>query len=68
MKILKIILILAGIALIALGLYNAFMPQEVMPIDIITTDDTTRSSSQISGMIGLGIVALVAGTFLKNRR
>ena len=60
MKILKIILILTGVALIGLGLYNVFVPQEISGTDGIY--------NQIIGMIGLGVVALLAGAFLGTRR
>lgn len=70
MKILKIILILAGSALILLGLYNAFVPQEFFDIETGSSSVTLIEgfNSQTIGMIGLGVVALIAGAFLKNRK
>lgn len=68
MKILKIILILTGIVLIVLGLYNAFVPQEVLDIGPLEVNAKEGMTNQTLGMIGLGVVALIAGAFLKNRR
>lgn len=68
MKILKLTLILAGIALIALGVYNAFAPQEILAVKDIAIKEETGFNNQTIGMIGLGVVAIIAGTFLKNRR
>ena len=59
MKILKIVLMLVGIALIVFGLYNAFVPQEV--------NAKEGFSNQTFGMIGIGVFALLAGVLIKNR-
>ncbi|GEQ85666.1 hypothetical protein ULMS_11740 [Patiriisocius marinistellae] len=59
---------IVGIVLIAFGLYNAFVPQEVLDIGPLEVNAKEDLSNQTLGMIGLGIVALVAGAFLKDRK
>ncbi|MAP55453.1 hypothetical protein [Altibacter sp.] len=68
MKILKIVLLVVGLILIVMGLYNAFVPQEVLDIGPLEVSAKEGLSNQTLGMIGLGVLALLAGTFLKNRR
>jgi len=68
MKILKIILMLVGIVLIIAGLYQAFVPQEVLDIGPLQVNAKEGLSNQTLAMIGLGVLALIAGAFLKNRR
>lgn len=68
MKILKLVLIIVGVVLIAFGLYQAFVPQEVLNIGPLEVSAKEGISNQTLGMIGLGVVALVAGAFLKNRK
>ncbi|OAB79571.1 hypothetical protein [Cochleicola gelatinilyticus] len=68
MKVLKLVLIIAGVVLIVLGLYNAFVPQEVLDIGPLEVSAKEGLSNQTLGMIGLGVLALVAGAYLKNRR
>lgn len=68
MKILKIVLMLVGIALIVFGLYNAFVPQEVLSVGPVEANATEESSNQTFGMIGIGVFALLAGVLIKNRR
>ncbi|WP_151893570.1 hypothetical protein [Patiriisocius marinistellae] len=68
MKVLKTVLMIVGIVLIAFGLYNAFVPQEVLDIGPLEVNAKEDLSNQTLGMIGLGIVALVAGAFLKDRK
>ena len=68
MKILKNILLVVGVILIAFGLYNAFVPQEVLDIGPLEVSVKEGLSNQTLGMIGLGVVALVAGAFLKNKK
>ena len=67
MKILRTVLIIVGIVLIGFGLYNAFVPQEVLDIGPLEVDAKEGMSNQTLAMIGLGVVALIAGAFIKNR-
>jgi len=59
---------LAGIALIILGVYNAFVPQEVLDIGPLEVNAKDGMTNQTIGMIGLGVVALIAGAFIKKRK
>ncbi|MFC7358516.1 hypothetical protein ACFQO1_12515 [Jejudonia soesokkakensis] len=68
MKILKLVLVIVGIVLIVLGLYQAFVPQQVVDIGPLEVSAKEGISNQTLGMIGLGVVALIAGAFLKNRK
>ncbi len=68
MKILKIVLLVAGVIFILLGLYQAFVPQTVVALGPLEINAKEGISNQTFGMIGLGILALVAGLLLKNRR
>ncbi len=67
MKILKIVLLVVGVVLIVLGLYHAFVPQEVLDIGFLEVNAKEGLNNQTLGMIGLGVVALVAAAFLGKR-
>ncbi|PVW13393.1 hypothetical protein [Marixanthomonas spongiae] len=67
MNVLKLILIVVGILLIAFGLYNAFVPQEVVDIGPLEVSAKEGLSNQTLAMIGLGVLALLAGAFIKKR-
>lgn len=67
MKVLKLILILVGVALIIFGLYNAFVPQEVVEIGNLEVSAKEGLSNQTLAMIALGVLALLAGAFIKKR-
>lgn len=67
MKILKIVLLLVGVVLISFGLYSAFVPQEVLDIGPLEVSSKEGLSNQTLGMIGIGVLALIAGALLKNR-
>lgn len=68
MKILKLVLVIVGITLIVFGLYNAFVPQEVLSIGSLEVSSKEGLTNQSLGMIGLGVLALLAAIFAKNRR
>ncbi|TXD69867.1 hypothetical protein [Aequorivita lipolytica] len=68
MKILKIVLLIVGVVLIIFGLYNAFVPQQVLDIGPLEVNAKEGLSNQSLGMIGIGVLALIAGALLKNRR
>ncbi len=68
MKILKLVLVIVGVVLIVFGLYNAFMPQELLSIGTFEVSSEEGLTNQTLGMIGLGVLALLAAVFAKNRR
>lgn len=68
MKILKIVLLIVGVVLIVFGLYNAFVPQQVFNIGPLEVNAKEGLSNQTLGMFGIGVLALIAGALLKNRR
>lgn len=67
MKILKVALLVIGLALIIIGLYNAFVPQSVLELGPLEVNAKEGLSNQTLGMIGIGVLALVGGALLKNR-
>jgi formate hydrogenlyase subunit 3/multisubunit Na+/H+ antiporter MnhD subunit len=68
MKILKLVLVIVGVVLIVVGLYNAFMPQDVLSIGAFKVSSEEGLMNQTLGMIGLGVLALLAAISAKNRR
>ena len=68
MKILKLVLVIVGVVLIIFGLYNAFIPQEVLSIGSLEVPLEQGLTNQSVGMVGLGVLALLAAVFAKNRR
>ncbi len=68
MKILKIVLLIVGVVLIVFGLYNAFVPQQILDIGPLEVNAKEGLTNQTLGMIGIGVLALIAGSLLKNRR
>ncbi|QIE59193.1 hypothetical protein G5B37_06350 [Rasiella rasia] len=67
MKILKTVLVVVGLVLIGFGLYNAFMPKEVLDIGPLEVTANEGLSNQSLAMIGLGVLALIAGAFMQKR-
>lgn len=66
MKILRLILILAGLALLLGGFYSVFISEGPLMIgDTIIVDETGNQSFAI---IGLGLIAILAGMFMRRRR
>ena len=68
MKILIAVLVVVGVVLVAFGLYNAFVPQEVLSIGPLEVSSNEGMSNQTLGMIGLGVLAIVAGAMLKMKK
>jgi hypothetical protein len=68
MKILKVVLLIVGVVLIIFGLYNAFVPQQVLDIGPLEVNAKEGLTNQTLGMIGIGVLALIAGALFKNRR
>ncbi len=68
MKILKVVLLIVGVVLVIFGLYNAFIPQQVLDIGPLEVNAKEGLTNQTLGMIGIGVLALIAGALLKNRR
>ncbi|MDC7996030.1 hypothetical protein [Altibacter sp. HG106] len=67
MKILKTVLVVVGLVLIAIGLYNAFVPQQVVDIGPLEVSAKEGLSNQTIAMIALGVLALLAGAFMRPR-
>ncbi len=67
MKILKTVLVVVGVVLIGFGLYNAFVPKEVLDIGPLEVSAKEGLNNQSLAMIGLGVLALVAGAFMRKR-
>jgi len=68
MKVLKIVLMIVGVVLLIFGLYNAFVPQTVLDIGPIEVSAEEGLTNQTIGMIGIGILAIIGGAMIKNRR
>lgn len=67
MKILKTILILAGVALIVIALLNAFLPEPIFKLGPIEVNKKEGLTGQNVWMLGIGVIALLAGSLIKNR-
>ena len=67
MKVLKLVLMVVGVVLDLVGLYNAFVPQEVLSIGPLEVNAKEGLSNQTLGMIGIGVFALIAGALIKKR-
>ena len=66
MRILKLILLVVGIILIASGLYNIFAPQELLTFGPIEVSSKEELDNQTLGMLGLGVLAILAAVFAKR--
>ena len=64
MKILRFVLVFGGIALIGYALYS------LIGVSGSETMDGTEGwiSDQVLGMFGIGILAIMAGVFMRRRR
>lgn len=67
MKVLKIILIIAGIALIAVSLYNSFAPEPIFKLGPIEVDKKEGLTGENLWMLAIGVVALLAGALIKEK-
>ncbi|MDX1462370.1 MAG: hypothetical protein R3359_04890 [Marinirhabdus sp.] len=67
MKILKLVLVITGLVLIIFGLYNAFVPKEILDVGPLEVSANEGLSNQTLAMIGLGVLALLAGAFMRKR-
>jgi len=67
MKVLKTILILAGVALIVIALLNAFLPEPIFKLGPIEVNKKEGLTGQNVWMLGIGVIALLAGSLIKNR-
>lgn len=67
MKVLKIILIIAGLALIAIALYNSFAPEPIFKLGSIEVDKKEGLTRDNIVMLAVGVVALLGGALIKER-
>ena len=67
MKILKVALLIVGVALVIMGLYQAFFSETVVSVGPLEINKTEGLNSQTLGMIGIGVLALLGGAFIKKR-
>lgn len=67
MKALKTILIIVGIGLIALGLFQAFVPETVFKLGPLEVEEQEGLSNQTIVIMGLGVVSLIIGAIIKNK-
>ena len=67
MKILKSVLVIVGLVLIGFGLYHAFVPQDIVAIGPLEVSSKEGLSNQTLAMIALGVLALLAGAFMRKR-
>jgi len=68
MKILRVVLMIVGIALIIFGLYNAFAPQTVLDLGPLEVNKKDGLTNQTLGMIAIGVLAIIAGAMIKRSR
>ncbi len=61
------ILIVVGVILIAFGLYNAFIPQEVVDIGPLEVSAKEGLTTQSLITIALGVVSVFSGVFLGRK-
>lgn len=68
MKALKIILIVIGIALIAYGLIQAFVPETVFKIGDLKVQDQDGLTTQSIVTMSIGVVLLIIGGIIKGSK
>lgn len=67
MKALKTILIIVGVALVIVALYNSFAPEPIFKLGPIEVDKKEGLTGQNLWMLAGGVVALLAGAFIQNK-
>lgn len=67
MKVLQLILVIVGVLLVGFGLYNAFVPQEVLDVGPLEVSAKEGLNTQTIAMIAIGVIALLAAGFLKRK-
>lgn len=68
MKILKVVLMIVGVALVIFGLYNAFVPQTVLDLGPLEVTEKEGVTNQTLGMIAIGVLAIIAAAMIKKGR
>lgn len=65
---LKNVLIIIGIILIAFGLYNAFVPQEILDVGPLEVSAKEGLSSESLMLIIIGVASIIGGAFLGRKK
>jgi len=64
---LKTILVIVGVVLIGFGLYNAFVPQEVLDVGPLEVSAKEGLSTNSIVLIVLGVIAVAGGAYLGKK-
>jgi len=67
MKAVKIILMIVGIGLIAMGLIQAFVPETVFKLGPLEVEEQDGLSTGTLIIIGFGVLALIVGGVIKRK-
>jgi len=67
MKVLKAVLFIAGILLISFGLYAVFYPEPALEAAPVRIETDSRFDNQVLGMVGIGILAILATVLIKKK-
>ena len=68
MKILRLILIVGGLVLLVLGLYSRFVLDGPIVVNGEPWSSVEGYRNQATGMMGIGVLAMLAGWLAKSRR
>ncbi len=68
MKILRLILIVGGLGLLGLGIYSRFIIDGPVIINGEPWFSVKGYENQAMGMMGIGVLAILAGWLAKSRR
>lgn len=68
MKILRLFLVLFGAVFVLISLYNILVPQDLFELGPIVIDFESRDRSQLWAMFGIGILGIIGGLLIQNRR